>query len=384
MILNVQRKEKVLSFINGLTVDSPVNNPRECVCAEDRFFSWDNEKRSLASGKPYLYAWSYYNGVVMEGLCRLSEATGEARYRAYAKEYLDAMLDGDTLNAYAGYVTHHGLDCYKTAALLLEFIEKWDESDRYFRAAKKLYEDLTVLNAKYIAHDKGHNYWHCWIGGEEPRYQVWLDGLYMAEPFLARFATGIGDEKQLEMVADRFLWAAETLRNDENGLYWHAANSKEDYCNFCWSRALGWYTMAQVQVIPLLKGEKRKALEESFRRFVDALLAIRDEEMCLWRNLPLESLSNTNRFESSGSSQHAYGIIKAVHDGVLPESYLAEGEKTLNALIDRKLTDAGLTDIYLMTEATGSNNYDNVNWYFTNEGKGVGPFILACAEAMKG
>ena len=53
-------------------------------------------------------------------------------------------------------------------------------------------------------------------------------------------------------------------------------------------------------------------------------------------------------------------------------------------LIDRKLTDEGLTDIYLMTEATGSNNYDNVNWYFTNEGKGVGPFILACAEAMKG
>ena len=33
-----------------------------------------------------------------------------------------------------------------------------------------------------------------------------------------------------------------------------------------------------------------------------------------------------------------------------------------------------------MASASGENNYENPDWYLCDEGKGVGPFLMATAE----
>jgi len=38
--------QKSKQYIDGLTIHSAHNIPREIVSHEDRYFSWDNEKRS--------------------------------------------------------------------------------------------------------------------------------------------------------------------------------------------------------------------------------------------------------------------------------------------------------------------------------------------------
>ncbi len=55
---------KAETYIRSLTIDSKVNVPEKIVADEKKYFTWDNEKRTPGD-KPYLFDWSYYNGVVM-------------------------------------------------------------------------------------------------------------------------------------------------------------------------------------------------------------------------------------------------------------------------------------------------------------------------------
>jgi unsaturated rhamnogalacturonyl hydrolase len=220
----MEQLKKAKAYIDALTVDSPVNIPEKIVPDPDGFFTWDNEKRSKNNGQPYLYQWSYYNGVVFEGLKYVWEATGEKRYWDYGNAYMQALTKGGAPVETAGYVPYHGLDCYKTAALLLSFSDG-EQSDCYL-TAKKLYDDLTQVNACYTEPGIGGNYWHSWAKGKAPKYKVWLDGLYMGQPFLAEFAARIGDQEQLDKIAARFAWVRAHLRCPQNGIFYHAGDDQ--------------------------------------------------------------------------------------------------------------------------------------------------------------
>ena len=50
--------KKAKIYIDGLTIKSEVNVPGEVLAAKDRFFTWDNEKRSPLS-QTFLYDYSY-------------------------------------------------------------------------------------------------------------------------------------------------------------------------------------------------------------------------------------------------------------------------------------------------------------------------------------
>ena len=88
--------KKVKNYVDALTIRSTHNVPKEIVSDEHKFFSWDNEKRT-PSVKPYLFDWSYYNGVVIEGLYDIYQAKPESGtvYKNYVLEYLNAMLVTD-------------------------------------------------------------------------------------------------------------------------------------------------------------------------------------------------------------------------------------------------------------------------------------------------
>lgn len=366
------------AYGDALTIDSTENVPGPVISTEGRFFTWDNEKRAASKGHPYLYSWSYYSGVVMEGVLKLGEALGQPKYGAYVAEYLQAQITDGTLNARAGYVPYHGLDCYKSAALLQWF----PRHAACAQVAATLYRDLTQLNVCYTEEALGGNYWHSWLGGTPPRYKVWLDGLYMAQPFLARQALAQRDSAELERVARRFLWVHENLTNPETGLLYHAGNSLQDVCPFHWLRAMGWYMMAQADVAACLSPENRKTLSRHFREQADAVLRWADENTGLWANLMDRPVTTSNRLETSGSAMMVYALLKSVRTGLLPdqqEQYVACACRAYTALTDRKLTHR-LADIYLMASANGSNNYENPAWYLCDEGKGAGPFLMATAE----
>ena len=387
--------EKARKYIEDLTVNSTVNVPAQVVADDMKFFTWDNEKRRPGS-KAYLYEWSYYNGVVMEGLWRIYEADPEnnAQYQAYVKEYLDAMAETDESghnvlsSTRAGYVDYHGADCYKTAALMLYASEG---NDVYMEICRDLYQDLTdaahantnghIVAAEYTEEALGHNYWHSWSGDKPPQYKVWLDGIYMLQPFIANYAAKTGDTAQLALVQERLGWVAETLLAP-NGLYYHAANSAESVCDFHWTRAIGWYGMAMVDAMEAMPDEYMEERKEALKTFVDGLLQYQDKSG-LWANLADREVTATNRLEVSGTSMIAYTILKGVRNGWLDESYKDAAVRAFVGMAEFKLDEKGLHDIYFKASANGGNNYEKASDYLTDEGKGSGPFILAYSEMLR-
>lgn len=385
---------KAKNYVDALTIRSTHNVPKEIVSDEHKFFSWDNEKRT-PSVKPYLFDWSYYNGVVMEGLYDTYEARPDegAEYKNYVLEYLNAMLVTDENGVHhlnrslAGYVDHHGADCYKTAALVMK---AFDENPAYAEVMAELYRDLTdpkhvnskgdVIVEKYTEEALGENYWHCWAGGQPPKYKVWLDGIYMLQPFLAHYAAKIGDKKQLAIINERLNWVADVMLAP-NGMYYHACNSREDVCAYHWTRAMGWYAMAMVDVMEVLPEcylEERKA---ALKLFADGMLKYQDESG-LWANLADQPVTKTNRLEVSGTAMMIYMLLKGVRKGWLNESYREPAIKAFNAIVNTKLHDNILEDIYLKASANNTNNYEIPEYYLPDEGKGSGPFIMAYSEML--
>ena len=385
---------KAKNYVDALTIKSSCNIPQEVVSDEHKFFSWDNEKRT-PSVKPYLFDWSYYNGVVMEGLYDTYEARPDegAEYKNYVLEYLNAMLVTDENGVHhlnrslAGYVDHHGADCYKTAALVMK---AFDENPAYAEVMAELYRDLTdpkhvnskgdVIVEKYTEEALGENYWHCWAGGQPPKYKVWLDGIYMLQPFLAHYAAKIGDTKQLTIINERLNWVADVMLAP-NGMYYHACNSREDVCAYHWTRAMGWYAMAMVDVMEVLPEcylEERKA---ALKLFADGMLKYQDESG-LWANLADQPVTETNRLEVSGTAMMIYMLLKGVRKGWLNESYREPAIKAFNAIVNTKLHDNVLEDIYLKASANNTNNYEIPEYYLPDEGKGSGPFIMAYSEML--
>lgn len=370
--------EAAKKYVDVLTINSAVNNPEEVVSTWERYFTWDNEKREAR--KPYLYEWSYYNGVVFEGLDAVYDVTGDTAYSDYVEAYLSAMIESDgswvqlEKGEAAGYNKEHGLDCYKTASLLLDYLDMTGE-ERYKVTADRLYKDLTEAKAQYTDEAIGGNYYHTWAS--VPEYAVWLDGLYMAQPFMAEYAARY-DKAELENIAARFAWIGEHMYNPDTGLYYHAAGAEENSGGY-WLRSIGWYAAAMADVMEYMEGDNLTAMQTQLQKLVDGMAEYQDTETGMWSNYVTgEPDEENNRLETSGTALMSYAIMKAVNSGWLDASYADMGVLAFTGICENKLNGDKLSDICFK----GAPGSDNAVFY-DNEGKGAGPFIMAYAEVLR-
>lgn len=370
--------DKAKKYIDTLTINNSINDPEAVVSTWGRFFTWDNEKRE--NGKPYLYEWSYYNGVVFEGLSDVYDVTGDKVYADYVMKYLNGMIESDgswtqlEQGQAAGYNKNHGLDCYKTASILLDYYDMTGD-DRYLKKADELYQDLQDAKADYMDESIGGNYYHTWIS--TPEYAVWLDGIYMAQPFMAQYAARY-DKTELKNIAARFVWVGENMYNKENGLYYHAAGADKNSGSY-WLRSVGWYIAAMADVMEYMDSDDLNAMKEQMKKLVDGMIPYQDEETGMWSNYVTGAADHANnRLETSGTSLMVYGIMKAVNHGWMDSSYTDVAIRAFEGMCKNKIKGDDLTDICFIG-APGSANAT----FYDNEGKGSGPFIMAYAEMLR-
>ena len=162
-------------YIHSITLNNANNDPATVVEKFKTEFTWDNEKRET-NNKGYLFDWSYYNGVVFEGIEYLYEVTGEQQYKDYVMEYMSSLIASNgtwakcTNNSQkerAGYNATHGADCYKTASLLLDAYEMSGDR-RYLTMAETLNNDLNTAASKYSLSACGNNFNHTWPNAQTP------------------------------------------------------------------------------------------------------------------------------------------------------------------------------------------------------------------------
>ncbi len=338
--------------------------------------------------------WNYIDGCMITAILSLYEITGEQKYFDFAKEFIDFFVQEDgMIKTYD--VKEYNLDNINTASNLFFLYDKTGE-EKY-----KLALDHVRTQLDTMPRTKEGSFWHKDIYPN----QVWLDGLYMAEPFYMRYETRFSKMEKCNDVIRQFKNVKAHMKDPKTGLYYHGYDESrkmywadpETGCspNF-WLRSLGWFSLALVETAQAtdesLYYEKR-FLISILEDLVDALIPFQSEEGMFYQ-VPDKPEAEGNYLETSGTALIAYAILKGVRLGFLAPRYAAIGEKAFDGIVKKYLSKnedgtLKLSGICLVAGLGGKDHRDgSLKYYFSepvveNEAKGVAPFLLAYTEMIR-
>ena len=336
--------------------------------------------------------WTYDMGVVLEGAAAVWRNTGDGRYFKYIQSSMDAYLDKDgNINTYKA--EDFNIDNIKNGRSLL-LLYKVTGQQKYLLAANKLYDQLQKQ-----PRTKEGGFWHKKIYPN----QMWLDGLYMGEPFYAEYAKLMKKDAAFDDIANQFIWMEKNARDPKTGLLYHGydesrtekwADQKTGLSPHVWGRAMGWYIMALVDVLDNFPENhpKRKELIAILNRTATATVKYQDAKSGVWFDIVDLASRKGNYLESSASSMFVYGLAKGVRKGWLPQSFTAAANKGYAGLKKEFIEKAGDERVNLTRTVSvsglggkpryrdGSFDYYISEKVITNDPKGVGAFICASAE----
>ena len=247
---------------------------------------------------------------------------------------------------------------------------------------------------------KEGGFWHKKIYPE----QMWLDGLYMAQPFYAEYTKRyVKDPEERAAnfadIAKQFVLVAERTWDPATGLYRHAWDSSHQmfWCNpatgqsdHAWGRALGWYMMALVDVLPLLPEDTpgRDRMLEIYRNLCDTLPRYADPKTGMWYQVLDRPGAEGNYVEATASAMFIYAMAKGCRFGyVACRPYVRKAyKKLIKTFVTR---EEGLVNLNRCCEVAGLGGKDNrrgdYDYYInekirSNDPKGIGPLIWAALE----
>jgi rhamnogalacturonyl hydrolase YesR len=287
----------------------------------------------------------------------------------------------------------YNIDSINPGRNLLRLYER-TKQEKYKLAAGRLRKQLE----KHPRTTDGA-FWH------KKRYpwQLWLDGVYMGMPFLARYSAMFEDGKSFDEVVNEFVVTREHLRNPDTGLYFHAwdekkqqpwANPETGRSKYAWGRGLGWFAMALVDVldvIPESDAKRRKPLLDIVAELAPALVEYQDSSGTWFQILDMPDAPGNYR-ESTASAMFTYFFAKATLKGYLPESYRAIAVRAFEGLVREFVTLHPDGKMSLRNQCLvaglgygrdGSYRYYMSEPVWQNDPKGNGPFILAGVEVYR-
>lgn len=334
--------------------------------------------------------WDYVHGLVLHGIEELYKKNPDPRYKAYVRGYVDALVQEDgTINTYE--LDKYNIDLVVPGRLLFDVYATTKE-EKYLKALQLLRKQLSEQ-----PRTKSGGFWHKQIYPN----QMWLDGLYMGEPFYAQYTVTFEDGKNLDDVAKQFEQIQLHATDSKTGLLYHGwdeskempwANKETGNSPNFWSRALGWYAMALVDVLDYFPKEHPRQKElVKYLNAVSASLAKYQDQSGLWYQVTDKGGKEGNYLEASGSSMFAYAFAKGANKGYLPAKYKKLANKAFDGLTQQLIkTDADggitLTQACQVAGLGGKPYRDGSYEYYVNEKKkdndpkATGPFILAALE----
>lgn len=335
--------------------------------------------------------WNYEMGVVLIGFEKLAAARKDERYLAYAKKIIDHFITANgEIRTYN--LEEYNFDNIPSGRQLLHLYQRTKE-EKYKTAAATLYNQLA-----WQPRNKIGGYWH------KLKYptQMWLDGLYMAQPFAAEYASMFNDAKKFDDIINQFVWMEKYSRDSKTGLLYHGwdesrlqkwANPKTGLSPEFWSRAMGWYMMGLVDVLDYIpvNHKRRPELIAILNRLSAALIKFQDAKEGVWWQVTDKAGRALNYLESSSSAMFVYALSKAARRGYISQTYLPAIKKGYSGIIKNFVTTDSNGGVHYIKAVSGAGlggkpyrdgSYD----YYVNEPKrdddlkAIGPFLQACIE----
>jgi len=353
--------------------------------------------RSVMRRNPQTHRrWDYTQGVVLNAIERVALARHDAAMLRYVNANMARWVtaEGDIL----GYqLDLYNLDEVAQGRLLFGMRDRTGD-EKYDYAATMLREQL---RAQPRTAEGG--FWHKNI---YPR-QMWLDGLFMAQPFYAQYAKRFNEPAAYDDIANQFLLVARHTRDPRTGLMAHAwdearaqpwADSATGRSPNYWGRAMGWYVVGLVETLDYFPTDhpRRAALIQTLRDAADGIARVQDPTTGLWWDVLDQPNRPGNYLEASASSMFTYALAKGARLGYLDARYRRMAERGFGGLLANLVRENGdgtasLINIVQVSGLGGSRRSDgsvrdgSYAYYVsepvvTDDYKGVGPFILAALE----
>lgn len=335
--------------------------------------------------------WSYDQGVILKGVESIWNATANVRYYNYIQRSMDFFVQEDgTIKGYRP--DEYNIDHVNNGKLIL-FLYRVTGKEKYRKAAE-------LLRKQLLTHPRTSEggFFHKNIYPS----QMWLDGLYMGQPFYAEYAKVFNEDTIYNDVTRQFVLMEKHARDAKTGLLYHGwdekhvqkwANKETGLSPHFWGRALGWYGMAMVDALDHfpVKHPGRDSIIGILNRFAKAVVKVQDPKTGVWYDIVDMPNEKGNYHEASGSSMLVYTLAKGVRLGYLPANYLPAIQKGYAGLIKTFIeTDAnGQTNLKgtVKVSGLGGNPYRDGSFAYymsepviVNDPKGVGAFIKCAAE----
>jgi unsaturated rhamnogalacturonyl hydrolase len=236
--------------------------------------------------------------------------SGDGKYFSFIQQSIDRFVNDDgTIKNYR--IDEYNIDNINEGKLLLT-LYRVTEKEKYKKAADLLREQL-----------KGHprtnegGFWHKKIYP----YQMWLDGLYMGEPFYAEYAALFHETSAFDDIANQFVWMENHARDPKTGLLYHGwdeskqqrwANPQTGLSPNFWARAMGWYAMALVDTLDYFPPDhpRRAALIAILNRLAKAVQNYQEAKSGLWYQVVDKPNEKGNYLEASAACMFVYALAK--------------------------------------------------------------------------
>ncbi len=337
--------------------------------------------------------WNYEQGLMLLALERTWRHTLSMPCYWFVVDNLERYVRDD--GAIATYNrTDYNLDNIAPGRVLLDLAELRDEGrEKFLRAADTLRQQL-----REQPRTEEGGFWHKKIYP----YQMWLDGLFMAEPFYAKYAVMFHDSAAIADVIRQFRLVTLHTRDDATGLLYHGyderrvqawADKTTGRSPCFWARAIGWYAMALVEVLDILppNTEGRGELLEMLRRTADAVAKDQDSVSGVWYQVLDRPGQPGNYLEASASAMFTYVFARGAARGYLDPLYADRAKKAFHGMIQQfvSVDSSGYVNLLHTCKGAGLGGTpyrDGSYEYYVHEPqrmndlKGLGPFLLAAIE----
>ena len=331
-----------------------------------------------------LGGWGYTQGLFLYGTYQVYQRLRTASYLAYIKKWVDYSVDStghlnDSLNS---------LDEMQAGNLLL-ILHQETGDNRYRTAAQQIRTRVTG----YPRTSDGAM-WH----STSFTQQLWCDGLYMAQPFIAKYGQRYNDTTYCYQEAYHNLTTYFGHLTSSTGLLFHAysADGKASWANktthtspYYWARAIGWVALAHFDVLDVLPANdsRRAQLVKNVQQLVNAFVKYQDPATGRWFQIVDKGTDPSNWTETSASAMYTYAISRAVRAGYVSSTLQAAAQKGYQGVLAKvTLGSDGRTNIADICPGTAVTN--SLSGYYSrprtaNDQHGLGTFLIMNEELTK-
>ena len=350
-------------------------------------------KDSILVGKNTITRWDYEQGLMLKAIEKVWLRTGKGKYFDYVRKDIDQYVDKDG-NIRTYKFNDFNIDNIPPGrALLTLYQQTLPDKEKYKKAADLLWKQLEEQ-----PRTKEGGYWH----KKRYPYQMWLDGLFMGEPFAAEYSQLFNHPDHFEDIANQFVLIEKYAVDEKTGLIYHAYDESREQKwadkttgrspNF-WSRAIGWYAIALVDVLDYFPKDhpKRGDLIQYLQRLAPVLAKYQDAKTGLWYQVIDQGKRKGNYFEASASCMFIYALAKGSRMGYINASFAANAKRgyagAVKEFVEKEADGLLSLNKTVSVGGLGGTPYrDGTYEYYLSEPirkndlKGIGPFIFASIE----